>query len=163
MNPKAITFVLFASVLAPCLAISPPLRAQVAGATLTGAITDAQGGVIANARVSAKNVATGLSTDTTTNTSGAYSIANLIPANYDVSVSAAGFSTAATATPRRSPARNCADVTRASISDIGLRHVAGRAGHHQSTAKVTGSRGAVGCSEAAPGSASVTTTACRRS
>ena len=94
MNPKAITFVLFASVLALCLAISPPLRAQVAGATLTGAITDAQGGVIANARVSAKNVATGLSTDTTTNSSGAYSIANLNPATYDVTVSAQGFSTA---------------------------------------------------------------------
>ena len=96
MNPKAITFVLFASVLALCLAISFPLRAQVAGATLTGAITDAQGGVIANARVSAKNVATAVTTNTTTNTSGAYSIVNLIPADYEVSISSPGFSTSAT-------------------------------------------------------------------
>ena len=76
------------------LLFSTPLRAQVAGATLTGTITDAQGGAVANARVTAKNGATGVSTETTTNTSGAYSIVNLIPADYAVSVSAPGFKTA---------------------------------------------------------------------
>jgi hypothetical protein len=71
-----------------------PLRAQVAGATLSGTITDAQGGAVVGAKVSARNGATGLTTDTTTNSSGIYSIVNLLPANYDVSVSAMGFSTA---------------------------------------------------------------------
>src|SRR5882762_7940971 len=71
-----------------------PLRAQVAGATLSGTITDAQGGAVVNAKVSVKNGATGISTDTTTNSSGAYSIVNLLPANYDVSVSSTGFRTA---------------------------------------------------------------------
>ena len=71
-----------------------PLRAQVAGATLSGTITDAQGGAVVGAKVSAKNGATGVTTETTTNTSGAFSIVNLLPANYDVSVSATGFSTA---------------------------------------------------------------------
>src|ERR1700674_5527474 len=70
------------------------LRAQMAGATLSGTITDAQGGAVVGAKVSAKNGATGLSTDTTTNSSGIYSIVNLLPANYDVSVSSMGFSTA---------------------------------------------------------------------
>jgi hypothetical protein len=71
-----------------------PLRAQVAGATLSGTITDAQGGAVVGAKVSAKNAATGISTETTTNSSGAYSIVNLLPANYDVSVTAPGFRTA---------------------------------------------------------------------
>ena len=63
-----------------------PLRAQVAGATLSGTITDAQGGAVVGAKVSAKNGATGVTTDTTTNATGAFSMVNLLPANYDVSV-----------------------------------------------------------------------------
>jgi hypothetical protein len=73
-----------------------PLRAQVADATLSGTITDAQGGAVAGAKVSARNGATGVSTDTTTNSAGTYSIVNLLPAGYDVSVSAPGFRTAVT-------------------------------------------------------------------
>ncbi len=76
--------------------ISLPLRAQVAGATLSGTISDAQGGAIPNAKVSARNVATGVSTNTTTNATGSYSIVNLLPGDYEVNVSAAGFSTTAT-------------------------------------------------------------------
>jgi hypothetical protein len=76
------------------LAFSVPAHAQVAGATLTGTITDAQGGAVAGAKVSARNGATGVVTDTTTNASGAYSIVNLIPADYEVSISSAGFTTA---------------------------------------------------------------------
>src|SRR6266436_820887 len=68
-----------------------PLHAQVAGATLSGTITDSQGGAVVSAKVSAKNGATGVITESTTNASGAYSIVNLIPADYDVSVSAMGF------------------------------------------------------------------------
>src|SRR6267378_4270403 len=68
-----------------------PLRAQVSGATLSGTITDAQGGAVVGAKISAKNGATSVTTESTTNSSGAFSIVNLIPANYDVSVSAAGF------------------------------------------------------------------------
>jgi hypothetical protein len=71
-----------------------PLRAQVAGATLSGTITDAQGGAVVGAKVSAKNGATGVSTDTTTNSSGFYNIVNLNPADYAVSISAPGFRTA---------------------------------------------------------------------
>src|SRR5438270_11767768 len=71
-----------------------PLRAQVAGATLSGTITDAQGGAVVGAKVFARNGATGVTTDSTTNSSGFYTIVNLNPANYDVSVSAMGFRTA---------------------------------------------------------------------
>ena len=54
------------------------------GATLSGTITDAQGGAIPNANISAKNVATGISTETTTNATGAYSIPNLNPSDHEV-------------------------------------------------------------------------------
>ena len=75
---------------------SAPLHAQVAGATLTGTITDAQGGVLANAKVNAKNAATGIISETTTNSTGNYNLVNLKPAEYEVSVSATGFNTSTT-------------------------------------------------------------------
>src|SRR5258707_12409762 len=64
-----------------------PLRAQVAGATLSGTITDAQGGAVVGAKISAKNGATAPTTETTTNSSRPFSIVNLIPPNYDASPS----------------------------------------------------------------------------
>src|ERR1700747_1503331 len=93
MNSRVFRYFLLEWIL--CLAVisSIPMRAQVTGATLSGTITDAQGGAIPNANISAKNVATGISTETTTNATGAYSIPNLNPSDYEVSVSAAGLST----------------------------------------------------------------------
>ena len=71
-----------------------PLRAQVAGATLSGTITDSQGGAVVGAKISARNGATGVTTDSVTNSSGFYNIVNLNPADYDVTVTATGFRTA---------------------------------------------------------------------
>lgn len=78
------------------LLFSVSLHAQVAGASLNGTITDAQGGAVANAKVSARNGATGITSETTTNSTGNYNLVNLIPANYDVSASAPGFNTSTT-------------------------------------------------------------------
>jgi hypothetical protein len=80
-------------VLGLCLFISLPSRAQVAGGTLSGTITDPSGSVVPNAEVAIKNSATGISRNVTTNADGFYSAANLVPGNYEVSVSAAGFNT----------------------------------------------------------------------
>ena len=75
------------------LVLSVPLRAQVSGATLTGTISDAQGGAVVNAKVSARNNATGVTSETTTNAAGSYSIVNLLPGEYTVSISSTGFKT----------------------------------------------------------------------
>lgn len=90
MNRKAIKSLLLGSIFA--LLLSMPTRAQVVGATVSGTITDQRGAPIPNAKVSAKNLDTGVTTSTTTNTDGAFSIANLNPTEYEVSASAVGFS-----------------------------------------------------------------------
>jgi Carboxypeptidase regulatory-like domain/TonB dependent receptor/TonB-dependent Receptor Plug Domain len=77
-----------------CLFVSAPVRAQVTGATLSGTVTDASGAVIANAQVSIKNTATGITKDSTTDSAGFYTAPNLPAGPYEVKVTAAGFNTA---------------------------------------------------------------------
>ena len=83
-------------ILAMAILLPHPLHAQVAGATLSGVITDAQGGAIPGANISVRNSATNVTVQTTTNEAGAYTVPNLLAADYEVSVSLAGFSTSAT-------------------------------------------------------------------
>src|SRR6266853_2783426 len=86
---------------AVCLAIvlilailsSAPSSAQVAGATLSGTVTDSSGGVVPDSRVVITNVATGVITTVTTNSDGFYTAANLLPAEYNVKISAKGYTT----------------------------------------------------------------------
>jgi hypothetical protein len=70
---------------------SIPADAQVAGATLSGTIKDSSGEVIPGTQVVIKNVATGVTTEVTTNSDGFYTAANLLPGEYAVTVSAKGF------------------------------------------------------------------------
>jgi Carboxypeptidase regulatory-like domain len=58
---------------------------------LTGTVTDPSGGVIAGATVTATNVGTGQSRDTTTDSSGSYKFSLLPPGNYSLKFSAPGF------------------------------------------------------------------------
>src|SRR5258707_12376215 len=73
---------------------SHPVHGQVVGGTISGTINDRSGAVVANATVSLKNLATGVTTEVTTNAQGLYSLPNLLPGNYQQKVSAAGFETA---------------------------------------------------------------------
>jgi hypothetical protein len=75
------------------LLVSVPARAQVAGATLSGTVTDASGSGVPNVTVSIKNTATGIGRELTTDTDGFYSAPNIPPGVYEVTFSAQGFST----------------------------------------------------------------------
>src|SRR6202162_6096244 len=68
--------------------------AQVTGATLSGTVTDPSGAVIAGAQVTARNTATGIAKDATTDSAGFYTIPNLPAGPYEVKVTAKGFTTA---------------------------------------------------------------------
>ena len=79
-------------ILAMAILSASQARAQVAGATLSGTVTDPSGAGIADARVSVLNKATGVTRDATTGSSGFYSVPNLISGSYEVTVAASGFS-----------------------------------------------------------------------
>jgi hypothetical protein len=93
MNTRAAKLVLAIGFLLLPLSISQPLHAQVAGATLSGTVTSASGAVVPSAKVSAKNLDTGQSTDTQPNSAGLYTLPNLAPGDYEVSIAADGFDT----------------------------------------------------------------------
>ena len=65
------------------------LRAQDATATLSGTVTDHTGRVLPDVKVTIKNLATGQSADTQTNSDGQYTVSNLASGDYEVSVLAA--------------------------------------------------------------------------
>ena len=96
MNRKVVGALAVSCIFTLSLFVSHPLRAQVSGATLSGTITDAQGGAVVNAKVSVRNVATNVTVDTQANASGAYTVPNLNAGGYEVSVTAQGFSTTST-------------------------------------------------------------------
>ncbi|HXN21302.1 MAG TPA: carboxypeptidase regulatory-like domain-containing protein [Candidatus Dormibacteraeota bacterium] len=75
------------------LAVVGTIRAQVSGASLRGTILDTTGATLPEARVSIKNLDTGVSTTVSTNTSGAYRAVNLIAGHYEVTATASGFKT----------------------------------------------------------------------
>ena len=82
----------------PCLLMVLLLSAHVAfgqaqsnAADLQGTVKDSTGAVVANATVTARNPATNISKNATTNEEGFYRIINLPPGDYEVSVEAASF------------------------------------------------------------------------
>jgi len=68
-----------------------PVRAQEAGGTIVGAVTDPSGAAVASANMTIRNVATGVERTTPTNTDGLYVVPNLVPGNYEIKVDATGF------------------------------------------------------------------------
>ena len=86
----------FAIVLTLCFSLMAGVaaHAQVTGATLSGTVTDPSGAAVVGATVSAKNTATGISKDVTSDSAGLYTLPNLEPGAYEIRVSATGFSTA---------------------------------------------------------------------
>ena len=68
-----------------------PAAAQTTYATITGTVTDASGGVIKGAAVVATNVETSVTTRTTTNEDGVYTVGQLREGPYMLSITAPGL------------------------------------------------------------------------
>ncbi|UCC38747.1 MAG: TonB-dependent receptor [Candidatus Aminicenantes bacterium] len=94
-NPKRI------KKLFPCLALltialflmSGNMMAQTTYVTVNGTITDDEGTLLPGASVTIRNVQTGLTKSTVTQTDGRYSISGLVPGQYEIEVSLSGFTT----------------------------------------------------------------------
>jgi hypothetical protein len=69
----------------------PSLRAQEAGGTIVGSVTDPSGAAVASANMTIRNVATGVERVVPTNDDGVYVVPNLVPGSYEIKVDATGF------------------------------------------------------------------------
>ena len=69
-------------------------RAQGSTSTLSGVVTDASGGIVPGATVSVRNVATGVTSETTSSLTGTFTVPALDPGTYTVTVSLSGFKVA---------------------------------------------------------------------
>ncbi|HEY6387124.1 MAG TPA: carboxypeptidase-like regulatory domain-containing protein [Candidatus Acidoferrum sp.] len=97
-------------------------RAQAAGSTLSGAVKDSTGKIVAGAKIAIKNLATGQTTETQTDAGGQYTAASLAPGDYELSISAEGYSTNVTRITM-SDANKLFDITLGgalSLSDLGF-------------------------------------------
>jgi outer membrane receptor protein involved in Fe transport len=72
------------------------INAQATAGSIRGTVVDSSGGVIVNASVKVKNEATGVEKELTTNGEGAFSLAQLTPGTYSVTVESKGFKRAVT-------------------------------------------------------------------
>ena len=123
MNPKVAKLVFGAGILLLAFLLSVPSRAQDAGATLSGAITDASGAAVPKAKISIKNVSGGQSTETRSDSSGHYNAADLAAGVYEIAVSAEGYSTNTLKVTVAAGASQTADVKLAgvlSLQDLGI-------------------------------------------
>lgn len=105
------------------LSLAAALPGQGTGSSISGTVTSATGAALPNAKVTAKNLATGQATETQTDSSGHYSIGNLTPGDYDLAVSAEGYSTNTTKMMLAAGANQAADVKLAgvlSLEDLGI-------------------------------------------
>jgi hypothetical protein len=93
VNPKVAKASRALSILILGLVFSGGAIAQITRAGLSGIITDPSGAVVPNAKVSVKNVATEQSVETQTDSGGRYNVPILVPGDYELSVSATGYST----------------------------------------------------------------------
>ena len=105
------------------LSASVSIHAQTSASSLSGTIASATGAGVPNAKVTAKNLATGQSTETQTDSAGHYNVPNLTAGDYELSVSAEGYSTNTLKVTVAVGASQAANVTLAgvlSLEDLGI-------------------------------------------
>src|SRR5215469_10751882 len=79
------------SVLALLFTFSIAAFAQSSGGTITGTISDPAGAVVASAAVEARNIETGVLYPVASSTTGNYTMVDLPPGTYEVTVTVPGF------------------------------------------------------------------------
>jgi hypothetical protein len=115
--------VVAAGILLAFLSAPVPLRAQVAGAALTGRVIDPSGKNVPYASVTVKNVATGQSQVVQTDANGFYEVGELAPGDYEVSASTGGLAATVAKVTLSSGARQVTNLTLAlglSLEDLGF-------------------------------------------
>lgn len=96
MTRKNLALVLSLGFLIACaLVLAAPARlcAQVAGASVSGTVTDPSGAALPGAKVSIENLGTGVAREVSSDKDGFFTAPNLLPGEYAITVSAAGFAT----------------------------------------------------------------------
>ena len=88
-----IQFVLISLAVFSCVELAMS-QAQSNAADLQGVVRDANGAVVVNASVSARNIATNAAREATTNDDGFYKLVNLSPGEYEITVKAPNYKTA---------------------------------------------------------------------
>jgi hypothetical protein len=84
----------FLYLLSLCLLIAPGSAfAQSITGALVGTVTDSSGAVVANAKITVRNVDTNQIVGFITNKDGEYSVPNLVPSHYEITISVSGFAT----------------------------------------------------------------------
>ena len=73
------------------LSCSLPAFSQAVSATLLGTVTDSSGAVVANSKITVTEITTGVNHAAQTNESGNYTLPNVPPGRYEVTVESAGF------------------------------------------------------------------------
>jgi hypothetical protein len=64
------------------------IQSQVTGATVVGRVTDSKGAAVSNALVAVVRPSTGIQVEVKTNDAGGYTVPNLVPGTYNITVSA---------------------------------------------------------------------------
>ena len=119
---RAFRIAIAATVLLLLIEIPTPLAAQAAGQSLSGIVTDPSGKAVPNARLVLKNSA-GLTTETTTDWAGLYEIPRLGAGDYELSVSAPGFTTKTVKVTITQESRQALNLTIGgglSLEDLGI-------------------------------------------
>jgi len=93
-----------------CLQVSTQLNAQVAGQTLSGRITSTSGARIANARVTFKNQTNGDTKSIAATEDGSFTLTNLSPGIFEITVSAPGFAESRTTVTMSAGVDSRADI-----------------------------------------------------
>ncbi len=76
-----------------CIVFAASLQAQTTNGTIRGTVTDSSGAVLSQAKITARNLDTGLIVTTATTGAGLYSLPDLPPGGYSVKVEAPGLRT----------------------------------------------------------------------